>query len=96
VWIRFENIRYIIINTQLVTCFGSSEQSAGQLLIYRHGAFSLYIKNWPEDCSLEPKHADNYIYRVSQEERTKLRQGVPYVKLYRYNPKHLCPKLNGY
>jgi len=37
-----------------------------------------------------------YIYRVSQEERTKLREGVPYVKLYRYNPKHLCPKLNGY
>jgi hypothetical protein len=21
--------------------------------------------------------------------------GVPYVKLYRYNPKHLYPKLNG-
>jgi hypothetical protein len=21
---------------------------------------------------------------------------VPYVKIYRYNPKHLCPKLNGY
>ena len=37
-----------------------------------------------------------YIYRVSQEERTKLREGVPYVKLYRYNPKHLYPKLNGY
>jgi len=36
------------------------------------------------------------IYRVSQEERTKLREGVPYVKLYRYNPKHRCPKLNGY
>ena len=35
-------------------------------------------------------------YRVSQEERTKLREGVPYVKLYRYNPKHLRPKLNGY
>jgi len=33
------------------------------------------------------------MYRVSQEERTKLREGVPYVKLYRYNPKHLCPKL---
>ena len=27
------------------------------------------------------------IYRVSQEERAKLREGVPYVKLYRYNPK---------
>ena len=36
------------------------------------------------------------IYRVSQEEWTKLRESVPYVELYRYNPKHLCPKLNGY
>jgi len=34
-----------------------------------------------------------YVYRMSQEERTKLREGVPYVKLYRYNPKHLYPKL---
>ena len=38
----------------------------------------------------------NDIYRVSQEEWTKLRESVPYVKLYRYNPKHLYPKLNGY
>ena len=37
-----------------------------------------------------------YIYRVSQEECARLREGVPYVKLYRYNPKHLCPKLNRY
>jgi len=37
-----------------------------------------------------------HLYRVSQEERAKLREGVPYVKLYRYNPKHLYPKLNGY
>ena len=36
------------------------------------------------------------LYRVSQEEWTKLRESVPYVKLYRYNPKHLYPKLNGY
>ena len=36
------------------------------------------------------------IYRVSQEEWTNLRESVPYVKIYRYNPKHLCPKLNGY
>jgi hypothetical protein len=35
------------------------------------------------------------IYRVSQEEGTKLREGVPYVKLYRKTPKHLYPKLNG-
>jgi len=37
-----------------------------------------------------------HIYRVSQEECARLREGVPYVKVYRYNPKHLCPKLNGY
>ena len=38
-----------------------------------------------------------YIYiQDSQEERAKLRESVPYVKLYRYNPKHLWPKLNGY
>ena len=36
------------------------------------------------------------LYRVSQEERTKLRESVPYVKLYQYNSKHLYPKLNGY
>jgi len=37
-----------------------------------------------------------FIYRVSQEECARLRKSVPYVKLYRYNPKHLYPKLNGY
>ena len=37
-----------------------------------------------------------YIYRVSQEECARLRKGVPYVKVYGYNPKHPCPKLNGY
>ena len=36
------------------------------------------------------------LYRMSQEECARLREGVPYVKVYRYNPKHLCPKLNGY
>ena len=35
-------------------------------------------------------------YRVSQEKCARLREGVPYVKVYRYNPKHLYPKLNGY
>jgi len=35
-------------------------------------------------------------YRVSHELRSLLRESVPYVKIYRYNPKHLCPKLNGY
>ena len=40
---------------------------------------------------------DTYdLYRVSQEECARLRESVPYVKVYRYNPKHPCSKLNGY
>ena len=38
----------------------------------------------------------NGIYGVSQEECARLQESVPYVKVYRYNPKHLYPKLNGY
>jgi len=41
-------------------------------------------------------HTHTHIYRVSQEESARLRESVPYVKLYRYDPKHLYPKLNGY
>ena len=37
-----------------------------------------------------------YTHRVSQEECTRLRENVPYVKVHRYNPKHLYPKLNCY
>ena len=40
-----------------------------------------------------------YIYIYIQGvpgECTRLRQNVPCVKVHRYNPKHLYPKLNGY
>ena len=48
-------------------------------------------------CSFPPcPSCTTTLYRVSQEEWTKLRESVPYVKIYRYNTKHLCPKLNGY
>jgi hypothetical protein len=36
------------------------------------------------------------LYMVSREECKKLRESAPYVKIYRFNPKHLYPKLNGY
>jgi hypothetical protein len=36
------------------------------------------------------------IYVVSQEECVGLREGVPYVKVCRYNPKYLSPELNHY
>ena len=47
---------------------------------------------------MQPKAGNIYIYiqRVSQEECARLWEGVPHVKVYRYNPKHLCPKLNSY
>ena len=47
------------------------------------------LENFFSNCT-------DLIYRVSQEEWTKLRESVPYVELYRYNPKHLYAKLNGY
>ena len=55
-------------------------------------------KHSPEVMSIPPgTHCIYiYIYRVSQEECAIFRESVPYVKLYRYNPKHLYPKLNGY
>ena len=37
-----------------------------------------------------------YIYRVSRVECARLRENVPYVKVQRFNQKHLYPKLNGY
>ena len=54
-------------------------------------------RHW--DCFLPHRYKITwigYIHRVSQEECARLRESVPYVKVYRYNPKHLYPKLNGY
>jgi len=65
------------------------------LAIINLAAFTACLLPMPFDV-LFINHFCSIIYRVSQEERTKLREGVPYVKLYRYNPKHLYPKLNGY
>jgi hypothetical protein len=49
---------------------------------------AIYVQRSPAACEVT--------YRVSQEECARLREGVPYGKAYRYNPKHLCPKLKGY
>ena len=48
---------------------------------------SPYGRNMYQSCA---------IHRVSRGECASLRQNVPYVKVHRYNPKHLYPKLNGY
>jgi len=64
-----------------------------------HCLSSVYFVNQPLHVSgiFVACHQDLHcIYRVSQEECARLRESVPYVKLYRYNPKHLYPKLNVY
>ena len=55
-----------------------------------------YYTTWRHIPNQHSNMCLRWLYRVSQEERAKLRESVPYVKLYRYNPKHLYPKLNGY
>ena len=57
---------------------------------YTHTPIYIYV------CVCVYIYIDINIYRVSQEECARLREGVPHVKVYRYNPKHLSPKLNGY
>ena len=47
-------------------------------------------------CSFDKHLMKCSVYRVSQEECARLRESVPYVKVCRYNPKHIYPKLNGY
>ena len=63
--------------------------------------FSPRVYSWTpcstgSHCSLNNISQYIPVYRVSQEECARLREIVPYVKVYRYNPKHLYPKLNGY
>ena len=61
---------------------------------YRH-AVTYQTYGAPCQASLHATQRE-IIYRVSHELRSLLWESVPYVKLYRYNPKHLYPKLNGY
>jgi len=54
----------------------------------------IYVRNIR--CNSKFAKSDFSVYRVSQEECARLRESVPYVKVYRYNSKHLYSKLNGY
>ena len=63
------------------------------LILHSTDIGSLHLENIN---SLPVNYPVYALYRVSQEEWIKFRESVPYVKLYRYNPKHLYAKLNGY
>jgi len=41
---------YMIINTQMATCFGTSETSSGEYLVYGHGAYSEWAHNGIPYC----------------------------------------------
>ena len=73
----------MIINILLPTAT-KDHLTSGKLVMIRNKNKKVPWRRWSS------------IYRVSQEECARLREGVPYVNVYRYNPKHLCPKLNGY
>ena len=80
-------------NAELLNCgtYSNHQARAGDpLLPHFYTCFARPSPVYCEECVCV------CIYRVSQEECARLREGVPYVKVYRYNPKHLCPKLNGY
>ena len=81
--------RYYILSTKCISVIFLNLRTA-IISFYSIGSLIFIIKT---QCLLRGTIC---IYRVSQEEWTKLRESVPYVKLYRYNPKHLYPKLNGY
>ena len=60
------------------------------------GTKQVYVLHVAHKVHLKPTHMHMYIYRVSLEEWARLRESVPYVKVYRYNPKHLYPMLKIY
>ena len=61
--------------------------SAGPQKMKGQGYFLMSGNHSPKDIASHSTRPDppkaNILYKVSQEERTKLRESVPYVKLYR-------------
>ena len=74
--------------------FVKSERKKGQLAWLKNG---IDLRgNILMYCLLSIPTDAQHIYRLSWGECARLRENVPYVNVHRYNPKHLCPKLNGY
>ena len=70
-------------------------------LHYTTAVFGRLKSYWRKGGALETngkviRQSITQLYRMFQEECARLRESVPYTKVYRYNPKHLYPKLNGY
>ena len=61
-----------------------------------HVSITVNNSSWIQNLEPYTGKITIYIYRLSQGEWARLRENVPYVKVHRYNPKHLYPKMNGY
>ena len=66
------------------------------VLRFIHLTKSSLWKAFPKFGPIKLLMAQHFLCRLSQEECARFQEGVPYVKVYRYNQKHLCPKWNGY
>ena len=84
---------YITVRYFLQICWGCVSFRALFCVIYIHCKAKYHTLMW-SGCVSSGKNL--VLYRVSHELRSLLRESVPYVKLYRYNPKHLHSKLNGF
>ena len=89
-----EVMRFFLVESTIICSCIWRSQSTGRYSCVRDQHTKSYVNHIKTSYRGFVLHLG--IYRVSQEEWTKLREGVPYVKLYRYNPKHLYTKLNGY
>jgi hypothetical protein len=69
-----------------------TEWARSRYMVYT--VYLLYTYFWLTLCVCVCTHT--HTHRMPQEEYARIRENVPYVKVHRYNPKHLYPKLNGY
>ena len=72
------------------------QRRALPILSFKLKSFQIYGKNIPLDGGSVLLVQSHGIYRVFRGECATHQENVPYVKVHRYNPKHLYPKLNGY
>jgi hypothetical protein len=98
---RFHNTLPLVHNLSNINLFHESSAYGRKMNLNHWSTARAEEANMVTERRHEPKQHNIfevglYIHSVSQEEWTKFRESVPYVKIYWYNPKHLCQKLNGY
>ena len=81
---------------EFLSCLASRKLSLVNCILCGHNNILTTKHFWLRSKRNDTVYNPRSIYRVTQEECARLRENVPCVKVHRYNPKHLYPKLNGY